>query len=494
MRSPRITLSRTLAVGVVAMACWVLFIAVDAADGGHLYTGDSNLLVAGTRAAFDCIDTGQWTKCGYEPSNHYTAVGPYPPLQYLPSSVLMGVFDVDELRALELLARFNWVVFALSLVLAAVPFRKNSSLWPFVVLAIAFSSASYQSTSAFGEMLAAGAVLALAVAALYRRPGLILIASFFASLGKETLPPFLLALVAIAAFDRSSGWRALRKPMVAAAIGSACAIAVMAALNLFRFGTLWNANYLSDTFRTPGMLLKLEVLAGIWLSPSAGVAAFWPLATVLSGAGLLVAIFRARRAPDDKAGWIIPAAIVLLAVAFTAGLTSWYAPFGWIAYGPRLAVPMLPALVVVTCKKCEVELTNVVRAVGNRRLVALVAAVVIALLGIPQATAPWSYQASMQNLMAGDSTCPQMLSVSLADRDQYFDCLSHFMWRTRPSSVWAAARRGTEGAGVAQVLAGTAAIALAYGGFRAERDEDERGEMETPAGDRGHGVMTGGFG
>jgi len=81
--------------------------------------------------------------------------------------------------------------------------------------------------SAFGEMLAACMVLAAVLAGLSRRPIPIAILGFLAALGKETMPPFLLILILIAAHDGVRGWRPERRILVAASAGIGCAVAVM---------------------------------------------------------------------------------------------------------------------------------------------------------------------------------------------------------------------------------------------------------------------------
>src|SRR5262249_19753358 len=69
------------------------------------------------------------------------------------------------------------------------------------------------------------------------------------------------------------------------------------------------------------------------------------VAVILAGVLVLGLATLARR-PRDIRRWAPPVAVAAVTAAFTGLLASWWSTFGWIAWGPRLTLPLLPALVV----------------------------------------------------------------------------------------------------------------------------------------------------
>jgi hypothetical protein len=210
------------------------------------------------------------------------------------------------------------------------------------------------------------------------------------------------------------------------------------------------------------LLRKVEFFLGIWFSPSSGIAFFWPIATCLIVGTLVVAICRFRSRGD----WLSPALVLFVGALFVATLAAWYAPFGWVTYGPRLAAPMLPAMVVVGATTVEPELTASLRRLARYPAAAVLVAGAVAIVVLPQAAAPWSYEASMRSLMAADSTCPKMSEITLADPTRYYECVRDYTWRWRPSALWSATTDRPGAGPYAQVIGALAAATLTYGALR----------------------------
>ncbi len=148
--------------GVLTLGTWCVLLWIDGGKRGYLYTGDSNILVQGTHEALRCLSHKTLTRCAMVGSD--SAVGPYAPLQYIPAFLLLGVLRVGDLHALQLLARLSTLAFFATIAMVAVPFRRNRNLWPIAVVSVVGSALAFQSTSAFGEMLAAFMMLAAVLA------------------------------------------------------------------------------------------------------------------------------------------------------------------------------------------------------------------------------------------------------------------------------------------------------------------------------------------
>ena len=392
---------------------------------GHHHTGDTNNLVVGARTALDCLGDGTWRDCAHDPGSTGSGVFPYPLLQYLPAMLAIGL-GASDAAALGFLARLSVLAFAACLGLTWFTMRRQPRLAALGVLAVLGSAATYQATSSFGEMLAAAAVLSAVVAVRGGRTVPILTATFIACIAKETLAPFVV-LLGLVAGRPEERWLPPRRVLLSLAAGSALGILANVAFNLFRYGSPRNLNYLQSFRRTPGLGLKAELFAGEWLSPVAGLAWTWPILTLLvlaaSGGGLQ----RLAASPRRPLDWVPPLLAAGIVLLFTASLANWFSPFGWAAYGHRLAVPVLPAAVVALLVTIRQPL---VRTLGRLSLRPAAAAAAVALLAVTawsQMAAPWTWRDSLSESRAEDPGCAEAPIIEL-EPDRYYHCLTDTMW------------------------------------------------------------------
>ena len=451
-----------MAAGLVVV--YLVLVLVTALPRGNAHTGDTDTLVAGTRAALHCIGDGVFRGCGHPSGGRGTAVGPYGLLQYLPAAGLIGI-GLSNSAAVRGLAGVNFIAFAGCLVLALVAARRlRPPNWgPLLVVALLASSLTYQSTAGFGEGLGAFVTLAAVVAALYRRPVLIAVTVALAATGRETVAPFVLVLALVAGRRDEDGLLPPASVLIPTVAGAAAGVIANFAFNVFRYGTYRNLEYLDPIFRAPGQGRKLRFLLGIWFSPANGVAWYWPVATALLIAGAIATALALIRSPRDWRAWL-PGAVALAALGgFGVGLAAWYTPVGWIAYGPRLMVPLLPAALVVLLYETGLRLARWL-ARGVVVAAAIVAFVIVA--GWPEFGAPWSYKPAIESALIAPSPqhgCPRLTEVVITNGPaRYYPCAERVMWRTRPSVIWTAATatRGGIAALAARVIAAAACATL----------------------------------
>jgi hypothetical protein len=166
-------------------------------------------------------------------------------------------------------------------------------------------------------------------------------------MSKETALPFALVLGALALYTPSTTNRSRREYGAALALGAIGGVLTIAALNLFRYGVPWNRYYVRSGWAVPSYLRRGEYFAGQLVAPNAGLLWFWPVASVLLAVASVQAAraLRAGAAIRSRAG-VVGAAALLLAVLL-ATLASWWSPFGWFAFGSRLIVPWVPALLAL---------------------------------------------------------------------------------------------------------------------------------------------------
>jgi hypothetical protein len=157
--------------------------------------------------------------------------------------------------------------------------------------------------------------------------------------------------------------------------------------------------------------------------------------------------------PRDVLSWLPAATLVLLGLAFTAGLGFWFSPFGWITYGPRLAVPLMPALAVTALHQEGDHVERIARRVTRTWVGTLAAIVVVLVIAWPQLGAAWSYRPAIDALVRADGTCPVATQLSIEnDPGQYYDCVSHRMWQTTALPLGPAATGGGAPAFWARIL------------------------------------------
>lgn len=306
----------------------------------------------------------QFTGCDRRPDGHFGGridgayrlgnIGPFPLMQYLIAVPMRAVgFGVDS--TLHTLILVDFAALLLSLVLAwRIARRLGLHVWaPVLVLALVISPLLWYSTVAYGEVLT-GTLLLLAVyAVLARWPGWALVAAVTAAcVSKETNPPFVLGLVVLAALSLPAlgddeEWGlvgALRPVAVPAAIGLALGASLNAAFNVFRYRSLSNSTYtsLAPTGITLGR--TLSTLRSLAIQRDFGLLWFWPAAIGV----MLIGLVAAARHPWPR-GWraLVPLGVPALLVANQIGLAMWNTPFGGIAWGPRLSLPLVVPLVVL---------------------------------------------------------------------------------------------------------------------------------------------------
>jgi hypothetical protein len=127
---------------------------------------------------------------------------------------------------------------------------------------------------------------------------------------------------------------------VALILSLAITISTNAAFNYLRYHSVWNLNYLQPHELIRPWSWRLQYCVALWLSPNGGLLFFWPT-FVIAIVSILITALRNRQSPA-------PAILTtLLLIGLTFGLSGWYEPFGWAAWGPRLLLPWLPAWLLI---------------------------------------------------------------------------------------------------------------------------------------------------
>ena len=425
--------------------------------------GDTGPLMAGTETLGDCLARLDLFLCAQT-----TPIGPWPVLQYVPDLIAhaAGASIDGRVRVLAILSGLG---VAGAVAAAWVALRRLGVpewRWAFLLVVAAGPALAYGS-STWGEMLGAGLLTVFVAAALLRvAPFLVGLAAFGAGLTKETGYPFVIALGLVALLLARQRARApIRPQVIAVLVGVAAAVAASGALNLIRFGTPRNAYYLDPGLRTTTAGHFFELMAGLVVAPNGGIVFFWPSAFIL--VALLVGLPLAAALRGTMAWRDAWAAVALLAVVggLLAGLASWWAPFGWWAWGPRLSLPWVFSLLLLALAAFGERLTPVAARVLASAAGFAGVAVLVVLAALPHVGFLWHPETVGDFFFVSQTAvCP---GGGPPPTPEYYACLHEEMW-TRPP-IWLDALAGLRRLEGVATLA--AVVLVAVGSLAALRRE-----------------------
>lgn len=395
-----------------------------AANTNH---GDTPTLIEGARTLHGCLtDPGTWGSCDF---------GIFAPLQYIPA-VLMVDLGLGNDQIFDGLAGMNTLAFVASILLVWRLFRSRPRLAALGVLALLASPLIWYSGTSYAEGIAPLIFLWLIYAgATNANPGWIGLAAGLAVLSKDTAVPFviIIGLIAILALGSPEGRGRRRRALAGLFSGAAVGLIVLALSNLMRWGSVVNESYTDPLYRMPAGQVP-SAFGGLWLSPNGGLLVFWPLAVTLIGGAAIVAIVRLIRAPRAVQTWWAPALVACTAIGSQLLLASWWAPFGWAAWGPRLSLPVIGAFAVLGIAVCAEPFSRALDFLKANWAIALTAGLVIIVMALPHLGAV--IRPFVRDLPPDPAYCPPSATI-WTDPAGYFRCLSHATWHQRPIGLTA---------------------------------------------------------
>jgi len=387
--------------------------------------GDTHVMLDTLDGVLRCVSEGRWVRCD--------EAGKWPVFQYAPSVLLRGL-GVSRDRVGDFLACLSIAAFV---GLLGITWRTLASrsrpVAIFALLVLGSGLFLHYANRSFGEMVAAFFAVALAASWLRRRGvGLVALLAFLTSLTKETAFPFigLLGVTCVLA-RRTPGqsWRSLlreeRGRLVGTALGVALGVAVSAGVNYFRFGVPYNAAYLEEATMAPPVFFQLDFFAALWVAPNAGLLFFWPL-LVLTLLALPVAVWRRGRRSGTATDWLPLRVLEVMLVLLTAFLARWWAPFGWWAWGSRLILPWMPAVLLMALYVYAEDARELVRPLvaSRARVVGLV--VVVSLLALPHVASIFLSNEVINTAFASRGVC---ITPDTPERyAEFFPCLHDTAW------------------------------------------------------------------
>lgn len=110
-------------------------------------------------------------------------------------------------------------------------------------------------------------------------------------------------------------------------------------------------------------------------------------------------------------------------------ISSWYAPHGWIAWGPRLLLPWLPAIVYLTCYFYPNAIEQGAASLGANPWRVSIAFAFFAAFALPNFFEVLDTRL-LQTLFQPDHVFPHPMPIQ-EDRAGYFAYVNYLMWSKR---------------------------------------------------------------
>jgi hypothetical protein len=475
------------------LAAFVLVVDLWVAARHPYNSTDTTHLVVGAQRAVDCLRHHVFVHCdGWAdprdvPTGVATHVGPWPLLQYIPA-VVLDALGVSQTATVQMLVITNALALWALFLMAYVTVRRFAPAWvPIVFVALLASPLLWYGTTSFGEEIGAAIVVGVVAAILMgARPVLVGTLVAFASMTKETNFIFVAALAVVCVVAQTESRRektGSRRLLGAVIAGVLIGVLANTAFNVFRFGSVRNVAYLHSYERAPNAVVAVKSFAALWVAPNGGVTWFWPcsLAVIgLSGAGSIWTLRRSGRSWNA----VVPAAVAGVLIVNVAAVSTWYSPFGWVAWGPRLLLTILPATVLMAAAFAGARATDVLQRILAGRLFWPVASTTI-LSGVPEVGVLFERRVTTL-FFASNSHCVNASVTASVSR--YYRCFDYSAWQKRPFLL----QRGLEGLGdvgsrlVALAFVGAMITALAVARVNARRslaehpDDAARSREDSP--------------
>ena len=388
-----------------------------------ILSGDTVALSQSAGSLVTCLENGQFRGCAG--TNQFGLPQHIPAMflawKGLDDTSIVFVLSCLNVLALVVLSRMIYKSVAISVIT-----KTFIGITLFIGPIIAYGPYS------FGESISTLAYVGLAVSIFDKKYIQIFFFMVLAVTSRETAFVSIALLTgAILAFDSKKSRREMRE-MSSVIYGSMLfSIICLLIFNIWKFNTWKNLPHMDPVLRTPGLKLKIESAIGIFLSPNGGLVPYWFLGAVAALGIPLWGLINRHLSTRKRFGFLLLISGFLAQVAI---LSSWYAPYGWVAWGPRLIAPTT-AMGATICLVIIFQDEEVLQHLRQFKLFLLP----IGLLGIVTLIPTVGFLQNPSRTMSwfsggNDATCPTPAIIQL-DQAYYFKCLIHGSWKMDPS-LW----------------------------------------------------------
>jgi len=416
-------LKETVGVRFVAVASvclmWPLAVAFPINGGDALWVAQSS------RALVQCARDGVWSSC---PGTYQFGW-----LQHIPG-IFLAWKGLDDIAIVTVLTLINAIAFAWMCIALVKELRHSPSLLSLAGLVIVAGPLYAFSVYSFSEVLVTALVVGMALSLFRKGPWWVsALLAFLVASSRETgflvVAPVAAAVVVSVADDLRDAVRRL----IYIAVASTAGLVAVLWFNVWKYGSIANDHFTDPIRQVPGTFLKVKNFLAVWTSPSGGVIPVWFFGGLIAVC-IPVLVIR-RNGLRSQRAW---AALLLLAVLFgqTLLLSSWYAPFGWVTWGPRLILPAVASVSLVSIMLFAREVHDVIASLRRRLWVFVVVVIVGTLAALPNLGFILDRHQTLQWFTPPLlPSCPVTANVEI-DRPFYFSCALDFAPWQLGKTLW----------------------------------------------------------
>jgi len=282
-------------------------------------TGDTAELVLSSQRMRECLSSGILSSC-----NDMERFGLSP---HLTSIILLSVFnDINSTISAWALLNFLFFVYLIYTL-----HKKYGDRKYFLIGTIVFSPLTAYAVYSYTEMSFIVLSFILLMNIKNERYWLSAFLGMFLSAYKESAILTILPLALAVIF--SNKHRLIMKDylLIASQITGFLAVYLF---NYFKYLEFINSEY-QTAGRVTELNLQLSNFFGIWLSPSGGIFGYFWVSLIL----LLIINLKSimKNTQFQKSFYLIVITIMINALL----LANWFAPYGWVTWGPRLFMPII---------------------------------------------------------------------------------------------------------------------------------------------------------
>ena len=200
------------------------------------------------------------------------------------------------------------------------------------------------------------------------------------------------------------------------------ALQIIGFLIVYLFNYFKYLEFINSEYQTAGRVkelnLQLSNFFGIWLSPSGGIIGYFWISIILLLVINLKSILKITQ--YQKSFYLILIAIITNALL----LTNWFAPYGWVTWGPRLFMPIVVlGLFSTIIIRGSTEISN------NRFIhfahLSFSYLSSVALIGF--LINPDSFKNWLSRVIFKTDVCPQLFIWEI-ERESYINCFINMSW------------------------------------------------------------------
>jgi hypothetical protein len=386
-----------------------------------IISGDSIAVLSNAQALGDCLNESIWSNCPN--TNQFGAT------QTLPAILLLRKgFDSNSL--LILFSLLNYVSLILFLIYILYRFRNDILVRNIFILVFFYSSIIAYSAYTFAEGFQFVVFALLPIMIYGNQRYLSFLFALVASATRETATIIILPIIlAMFIHSRNStlNYDKHKSTSVYFAIfGILVGNGIQYSLNFWKFGTWKNLSQLDPSYITPSLNVFFSNIFGLIFSPNGGIFFFSFFFVLL----LLILISKSHKFDNIAERYILFLHLLSVLIAI-AGLSMWFAPFGWVAWGPRLMIPYVGIIASSLILIFKRQLLSYFVIILSKRFSKLLLSICVSMSVLP--SIGFLINPDLLNFVfLPDSFCPE-IPIIQNSADYYFRCLIHLTWKPQDS-------------------------------------------------------------